>query len=78
MILPGLATALHIRFDHPTPNELFTIIDRNFFGLGISKVIEEESKSCHPCISLAKVPKSLVTDQSTSKPPACFRRHFLG
>ena len=71
-ILPGLTTALHIRFNHPTSNELMTIMDRSFFGLNMSKVVTEVTSNCHTCASIAKVPKSLVTCQSSSEPPACF------
>ena len=74
-VFPGLVTALHIKFDHPTPNELLSIMERDFYALNMSKVIEEVSSNCHTCISLAKIPKSL-TLQSTSEPPATFGIQF--
>ena len=61
-------TALHIKLEHPTSSELYTIADRHFFALGLSKIIDEVSKGCHTCASLAKIPRSLVV-QSTSDPP---------
>ena len=67
-VITGLMTALHIKLDHPTSNELFTIADRSFFALNLSKVIDDVSKGCHPCVSLAKIPKSLIV-QSSSEPP---------
>ena len=74
-ILPGLVTALHIKFDHPTANELLTILQRSFYGINMSKVVTEVTDNCHPCVSLSKVPKSL-TINSTSDPPASFGGQF--
>ena len=67
-VASGLMTALHIKLEHPTSSELYTIADRHFFALGFSKIIDEVSKGCHTCASLAKIPRSLVV-QSTSDPP---------
>ena len=75
LIIPGLITALHIRFEHPTSNELLSIVERSFFALNMSKVINEVSNNCYLCSSLAKIPKHL-TLQSTSDPPASFGSQF--
>ena len=67
-VISGLMTALHIKLGHPTSNELFTIADRYFFALNLSRVIDDVSKGCHTCVSLATIPKSLVV-QTSSDPP---------
>ena len=67
-VASGLMTALHIKLDHPTSSELFTIADRYFFALNLSRVIDEVSKGCHTCAALAKIPRSLIV-QSSSDPP---------
>ena len=74
-VLPGLVTAFHIRFEHPTSNELLAIMERSFFALNLGKAITETLSNCHLCVSLAKIPKSL-TIQSTSDPPATFGSQF--
>ena len=60
-VVLGLMTALHIRLEHPTSSELYTITDRSVFALGLSKIIDKVSKGCHTFASLAKIPRSLVT-----------------
>ena len=75
LILPGLVTALHIKFEHPTASELLTILQREFFGLNMSKVVDEVTNNCHPCAALAKIPKSF-TINTTSEPPASFGSQF--
>ena len=74
-VLPGLVTAFHIRFEHPTSNELLSIMERSFFALNLGEAITETSSNFHLCVSLAKIPKSLTT-QSTSDPPAAFGSQF--
>ena len=67
-VASGLMTALHIKLDHPTSSELFTIADRYFFALNLSRVIDDVNKGCHTCAALAKIPRSLIV-QSSSDPP---------
>ena len=67
-ILPGLLTALHLRLNHPSSNELSKVVKRYFWGINMDSNIEHTSQSCHLCASLRKVPKSLIPE-TTSDPP---------
>ena len=66
MCLDGLLTALHIRFDHPTPNQLRSIFVRHFYTLDMDKAISIISTNCHHCTSLKSLPKHL--EPQTTKP----------
>ena len=68
VIMKGILTALHVRFDHPHPSnqELKKIIDRYWFATQTNKIIQEIFDSCLPCQALRPLPKELV-EQSTSE-----------
>ena len=74
-IISGLMTALHIKLDCPTSSELHTIADRFFYAINLSKVIDEVTKACFTCSSLAKIPRHLVI-QSSSDPPEVIGSQF--
>ena len=67
-VLPGLLSALHLRLNHPSHNELSKIVKRYFWAINMDSNIELTSQSCHLCASLRKVPKSLIPE-ATSNPP---------
>ena len=67
-MLPGLLTALHIRFEHPTIFQLKQLFTRYFYALNLDKHLQETINTCHTCASLRITPK-FVSDQSTSTPP---------
>ena len=68
LIMKGLLTALHIKFDHPHPSkpELKKICDRYWFSTDLNSQINSVWLSCHKCQSLAPIPKEIF-EQSTSK-----------
>ena len=48
-VLDGLLTAIHIKLDHPSKNQLQVVIQRHFFALDLSAAITRISDSCHTC-----------------------------
>ena len=66
--LDGLLTAIYIKFDHPSKNQLHMVMQRHFFALDMSAAITRVSDSCHTCTSLKKFPSSLAS-QSSKDPP---------
>ena len=74
-IINGLITAIHVKLDHPSANELFSIMDRHFFAMNLREAVESTLTNCHLCQSLKKIPKSLLP-QSTSDPPESISSQF--
>ena len=66
-VLEGLITALHLRLMHPSCHQLKLVMHRYFFALNMDTSIEQVSRTCHQCMSLAKFPSTEV-EQSTSEP----------
>lgn len=67
-VLDGLLTAIHIKLNHPSKNQLQTVIQRHFFALDMSATVTRVSDSCHTCASLKKFSTSLIS-QSLEDPP---------
>ena len=67
-VLDGLLTAIHIKLDHPSKNQLQMVMQRHFFALDMSAAITRVSDSYHTCASLKKFPTSLAS-QSSEDPP---------
>ena len=67
-VLDGLLTAIHIKLDHPSKNQLQMVMQCHFFALDMSAAITRVSDSCHTCASLKKFPTSLAS-QSSKGPP---------
>ena len=68
LIMKGILTALHIKFDHPHPSkpELKKICDRYWFSTDLNSQINAVWLSCHKCQALAPLPKEIF-EQSTTK-----------
>ena len=66
-ILPGLLTALHLRFQHPTSFQLQKVFHRHFYALDADKAIKSVTNNCAHCASLAQLPLE-ITSSSTSVP----------
>ena len=68
LIMKGILTALHIKFDHPHPSrpELKKICDRYWFSTDLNSQINSVWLSCHKCQALAPLPKEIF-EQSTTK-----------
>lgn len=66
-VLDGLLTSLHIKFNHPTVNQLKKVFGRYFFALSLDKGIDAVSSACHHCASLMRLPTHM--SPQTSVPP---------
>ena len=67
-ILDGIATALHIKLDHPSKHQLKLVMKRHFYALDMAKVVDRVCDACHTCASLRKPPKPLIKHNSETPP----------
>ena len=67
-ILPGLLTALHIQFSHPTKHQLSKLFDRHFYAIASTKYIEEVVDACNQCNSLKALNRELFQQTSSPSP----------
>ena len=67
-VLDGFLTALHVRFDHPSQNQLKKVFNRYFYALDIDKSVGLISANCHHCLSLRSFPTTM-TPQTSEPPP---------
>ena len=67
-VLHGMLTALHLKFQHPSPHQLRLIISRYFYALDLDRAVQVTHASCHHCTSLKSVP-SHIHPQSSCSPP---------
>lgn len=75
-VINGLVTAMHIKLQHPSKHQLRLTIERQFYAIGLDKIINLVSDKCHTCASLKSVP-NIFHEQSTSElPPDCIGRRF--
>lgn len=73
-IFRGFATALHVRLDHPSKNQLASLLRRYFYSVGSTETIAEIQAGCQQCASMKVLPKVLSAD--TTSPPSCFGSNF--
>ena len=66
-IFRGFANALHVRLDHPSKQQLTSLLKRYFYTVGMSDIIAEINSSCQQCISLKVLPK-VLSESTTSQP----------
>ena len=69
-VLPGLLTALHIQFNHPTKFQLGKLFDRHFYTIASPKYVDEVTESCAQCNSLKKLDRELLLQSSSPSPTA--------
>ena len=67
-VLHGLVTAVHLRFNHPSPFQMQQVMARYFYALDMEGAIKTTCSSCHHCNSLKYIPPPLVP-QSRCSPP---------
>ena len=67
-IVPGLVTALHIQFNHPSKHQLNKLFHGYFYAICSNKVIDDIVRSCAQCNSL-KVLRCEMFQQSSSPSP---------
>ena len=74
-LLRGIIRSLHLKFSHPTVNQLKKLFSRSFFALNSAKAVNYTYESCSQCQSLKSVPRELH-EQSTLPTPASPCRVF--
>ena len=67
-ILPGLITAIHLYFTHPTKHQMTKLFSRYFYGINSEAVISNVVEACSTCNSLKKVPKEIFTQKANPSP----------
>ena len=70
-----LLTAIHLRFSHPTTNQLKQVVRRYFYAINLDETIDTVSNACDVCNSLKFVPTGLCV-QSTTAPPTTVGSSF--
>jgi hypothetical protein len=55
-LVHGIVTALRLKLLHPSKEQLKIVMERSFFALQLSKVIELVHANCDVCSSLQDVP----------------------
>ena len=79
-ILPGLLTALHIQFNHPTKYQLGKLFERHFYAISSQKVIENVVGTCNQCNALKLVNRELfeqTSSTSPTRPGECFAADII-
>ena len=71
----GLLTAIHLRFGHPSANQLKQVAKRYFYAINLDSTIETVASACDVCNSLKFVPQGMI-EQSTSEPPVAVGMSF--
>ena len=66
-LAPGLIQCLHIRMQHPSKAQMFTMVARYFHTIGLKRIIDLTVDNCHQCLSLKPLPK-ILTEHSTTVP----------
>ena len=56
-MLSGLLLSLHLKLDHPKPQQLKSVCRCFFFALAIDQAIDHTSANYHICLLLKKCPK---------------------
>ena len=69
-VLDGLLTALHLKLSHPTKHQLKLVVRRNFYALDLDSAIKRVADTCHTCMSLLKLPQTLIEQSTTHLPDA--------
>ena len=68
LLLPGIVTALHLKFGHPTKSQLSRIFNRYFFGLKSTEVINDIIDQCSQCNSMKYIAPELLSQSTSSMP----------
>ena len=66
-IIPGIVTAIHLRYNHPSKHQLKLLYDRHFFGINSESIIISVVDQCCQCNSVKSIPKEIFI-QSPSLP----------
>ena len=58
---PGLIQSLHLKLNHPSPHQLMKQVSRQFYCVGMAKIVNSISSSCDTCCRLKTLPKEAKT-----------------
>ena len=64
-IFPGLAMAMHLRFNHASKSQLTQLMSRYFYTPGFAQTISDLIDECSQCKSVKTLPKVLLQDTTT-------------
>ena len=64
-IFPGLASALHLKFNHPSRHQLTMLMQRYFYSPGYQGIIGLITDNCAQCQSMKSLPKTLTEFTTT-------------
>ena len=67
-VLHGLVTAVHLRFNHPSPYQMQQVMARYFYALDMEGAIKAACSSCHHCNSLKYIPPPLLSYSPVAAP----------
>ena len=79
-ILPGLLTAVHLRFQHGNKSHLTQLFNRHLFAIRSAPAIQHVVDNWEQCNSVKKIPHELISQSSTpsaSKPGEIFCADML-
>ena len=71
---PGLVQSLHLKLNHPSPYQLMKVMSRQFFCIGMAKIINNISASCDVCCRLKILPKE--AQQGSTQQNLTFGKNF--
>ena len=71
---PGLVQSLHLKLNHPSPYQLMKVMSRQFFCIGMAKIINNISASCDVCCRLKILPKE--AQQGSTQQNTTFGKNF--
>ena len=63
-MFPGLAQALHLKFDHPSKGQLSSLMNRYFYSPGQARMVEEVTDRCSTCVSLKQLPSEIFSEST--------------
>ena len=68
LVVSGLLTAIHLRFNHPSAHQMKQVVSRYFFALDLDKCIGAVCSACHHCEALKSIPRYLQPQSSSTQP----------
>ena len=73
-IFPGLSSALHLRFAHPSKGQQISLMQRYFYCPGYREIIAQTVDNCSQCMAMKILPK--VMEHQEASPVGTFGKNF--
>ena len=61
---PGLVQALHLKFNHPSKNQLQKMCSKYFYTPGHTAIIDDVTESCNTCARLKQLPPEMFSEST--------------